>query len=188
VREGLAIGDSNVEWSDWPELSGLENAGIAGSQTSDWTPGGPNFPCYVDGRPVFVLLGTNDAIWLRPVSEYRDNLQSIVEELLLDGAESVTLITQPPVYAVGPEHSLHERLEEYREVNTTLCEAAGVWCDVDLSEMEETLFESDGLHFNDAGADFVAMAVPEPSFNALIFLGVAVVAALYKWRKNADRK
>lgn len=174
------VGPSFAELLETRFGDSVKRIGCGGTTTLDWHPNSegatpacsgtirhyahlakPNLPA----RTVTVLLGTNDANgFMEPggpvsVPDYADAIADLVDRLVLDGAESVILLTAPHNYAnKNPE--IDARLRGYRNEIRQLCNANEndrVHCGPDLYLiMGPELFAVGNPHPNATGHRLIA--------------------------------
>lgn len=158
------------------------NAGCGGATSLDWTISRPSPICggvgvleeglyEAQARPhlpadvATVLLGTNDAVgYLEPepvgVEAYRAALNEIIWNLLLDGVDTVVLMTAPDRRWADPD--VAARLGGYRERILAHCgEDPRVVCGPDLHRALDVHahFEPGNVHPNAAGHHVIADAL-----------------------------
>ncbi|MCA9492476.1 MAG: SGNH/GDSL hydrolase family protein [Myxococcales bacterium] len=127
--------------------------GCGGATSEDWQPGGPATLCAglwwnpnvyeeravaeLPSEVVTIMLGTNDSTGffepapITPV-DHAQNIVALVDQLLVDGAETVMLMTPPPMCSTTDPATL-DRLADYRAFDLALCSHhAGVVCGPDV--------------------------------------------------------
>lgn len=127
--------------------------GCGGATSEDWQPGGPATLCAglwwnpnvyearavpeLPADVVTIMLGTNDSTGFfepAPITplDYAQNIVALVDQLLVDDAGTVLLMTPPPMCSTTDPATL-DRLAAYRVFDLALCSHhAGVVCGPDV--------------------------------------------------------
>jgi len=147
-----------------------------------------------------ILLGTNDALgFSRPepstAAVYEQAMSALIDGLLSGGAETVLLMTPPPL--PGDRPVADELLLDYRDVIFALCDAmGGVLCGPDVYTLldPDTHFEDIDAHPNVAGHQLIAealygsiAAIPEPGTGLLVATGLLGLAMRRRWASGAAK-
>lgn len=151
--------------ANFPNLE-VTNAGIPGDTTVDGLARINEHVLRYEPTYVTVFFGANDAAVHRGVSLelYQKNLRQLVQMI---GLEKVILVSTP--YAnqkiQGHDRPL-ERLRDYVSVAEELSQELSLPFINVLTKMEATgspdnLLQADGLHFSEAGYDFLAQTISD---------------------------
>lgn len=157
--------------------------GCGGATSEDWVPGGPSTLCggqwwnpnVYEARatpelPVdvaTVMLGTNDATgFFEPAPilplDYAQNMVALIDQLLADGADTVVLMTPPPMCSTADPATV-DRLVAYRAIDRYLCDHhAGVVCGPDVyTLLGPADFRACDVHPNGQGHRVLGEAVAD---------------------------
>ncbi|MCB9684230.1 MAG: SGNH/GDSL hydrolase family protein [Alphaproteobacteria bacterium] len=157
--------------------------GCGGATSEDWVPGGPATLCggqwwnpnVYEARatpelPVdiaTIMLGTNDSTgFFEPAPivplDYAQNMVAVIDQLLADGAETVMLLTPPPMCSTADPATV-DRLVAYRAFDLRLCDHhAGVVCGPDVyTLLGPADFRACDVHPNGQGHAVLGEAVAD---------------------------